>query len=96
MKHTNYYLKSDSALVTQIEKDTFILDLNSDKYLKLNASAAAILRIIETNKKTFQEILSELALEFGSNENIRDEASNFLVLLESMNLIKVTNAEERT
>ena len=51
MKNTNYYLKSDSALVTQIEKDTFILDLNSDKYLKLNSSAAAILRIIETNEK---------------------------------------------
>tara|TARA_B100001109_G_scaffold214328_1_gene182989 strand:- start:272 stop:553 length:282 start_codon:yes stop_codon:yes gene_type:complete len=92
----NYYIKSDSALVTQIEKDTFILDLNSDKYLKLNSSAAAILRIIETNKKTFQEILSELTLKFGSNKNIKDETSEFLTLLESMDLIKATNAKERT
>ena len=92
----NYYIKSNSALVTQIAKDTFILDLNSDKYLKLNSSAAAILKIIETNKKTFQEILSELTLEFGSNKNIKDETSDFLALLESMDLIIATNAEERT
>ena len=46
MKHTNYYLKFFWGYVTQIENDTFILDLNSDKYLKLNLLPAVILRII--------------------------------------------------
>lgn len=71
MGSSNYKLKfSDDCLKTEVDNNLIILNTSSGKFLEVNATGKAIIKIIETNNYSANMVVESLKLDFEEENNL--------------------------
>ena len=91
MKRDTTIVRTNKALVSSIEDELVMFDVNAGQYYGLNNVATAVWNHLET-KKTVDELARNLTSEFDiSVDDCRNELLEFLPELEEKGLIKVVD-----
>ncbi|NBC02666.1 MAG: PqqD family peptide modification chaperone [Bacteroidetes bacterium] len=86
-------IRTNKALVSSIEDELVMFDVNAGQYYGLNNVATAVWNHLET-KKTVDELCQSLTREFDiSLDECRNELLEFLPELEEKGLIEVVEVE---
>lgn len=71
MDNSNYKLRfSDDCLKTEVDNNLIILNTSSGKFLEVNATGKAIIKIIETNNYSANMVVERLKLDFEEENNL--------------------------
>ena len=71
MGNSNYKLKfSNECLKTEVDNNLIILNTNSGKFIEVNATGKAIIKIIETNNYTANMVIESLKLDFDEDNSL--------------------------
>ena len=81
-----FFQKNDSAVSSLIDNEVYILDMRSNKYLKLNETASFIWKILE-RKTDFYSLKSECEKKFTKFEE--SHLTDFLIEAEKKQLIQI-------
>ena len=83
-----YYIPEE-IISSKVDKDFYLLNINTGKYIKLNSSAEFIFKKIEENMDDF-EIIDSIVNEFNINiDDARDDYDNFITAGISLKIIKI-------
>lgn len=93
MNRDTTIVRTNKALVSSIEDELVMFDVNAGQYYGLNNVATAVWNHLET-KKTVDELAQALTSEFDiSIEECRKEMLEFLPELEEKGLIEVVEID---
>lgn len=93
MNRDTTIVRTNKALVSSIEDELVMFDVNAGQYYGLNNVATAVWNHLET-KKTVDELAQALTSEFDiSIEECRKELLEFLPELEEKGLIEVVEID---
>jgi len=71
MGNSNNKLKfSNECLKTEVDNNLIILNTNSGKFIEVNATGKAIIKIIETNNYSVNMVVERLKLDFEEENNL--------------------------
>lgn len=93
MNRDTTIIRTNKALVSSIEDELVMFDVNAGQYYGLNNVATAVWNHLE-NQKTVDELAQNLTSEFDiSEDECRKELLEFLPELEQKGLIEVVETE---
>ncbi|NBC02157.1 MAG: PqqD family peptide modification chaperone [Bacteroidetes bacterium] len=93
MTRDTIIVRTNKALVSSIEDELVMFDVNAGQYYGLNNVATAVWNHLET-KKTVDELCQSLTGEFDiSMDDCRNELLEFLPELEEKGLIEVVEKD---